>query len=396
MGDTPLHPPHSQSRPLRKAAGPYPMAWVLLFTAAGVAVARYATLPAGFLAAAFAAATLMAFITYRRRIGNGYIAIALLLLGMALPALRPQPAYGPAGTNRLHEAASERIRRLHLPPDAEAVALAMAAGDQTELTPERRAPYARTGTAHVLAVSGLHVGMVFLYVNLLLGALALLHRGHLLRNAAAIAVIWLFAAAAGLSPGTIRAAVMFTALQLALATTSRYAGVNILSAAAFGMLLWRPSYLFHVGFQLSFLSVAAILLWGIRLYRRLRTPRWECSSSARSPRRRRRRSYPTFRADPARRTGGQSARHPAHLRGGRGIAAVAGDPLAAPFGRRPSAARRAAVAAKPAGRRSSRPALCRDRLPDDGGADRRGLSLFRNFHPRGIPSMAEKSVTLPA
>ena len=78
MGDTPLHPPHSQSRPLRKAAGPYPMAWVLLFTAAGVAVARYATLPAGFLAAAFAAATLMAFITYRRRIGNGYIAIALL------------------------------------------------------------------------------------------------------------------------------------------------------------------------------------------------------------------------------------------------------------------------------------------------------------------------------
>ena len=95
MGDTPLHPPHSQSRPLRKAAGPYPMAWVLLFTAAGVAVARYATLPAGFLAAAFAAATLMAFITYRRRIGNGYIAIALLLLGMALPALRPQPAYGP-------------------------------------------------------------------------------------------------------------------------------------------------------------------------------------------------------------------------------------------------------------------------------------------------------------
>jgi len=162
MGDTPLHPPHSQSRPLRKAAGPYPMAWVLLFTAAGVAVARYATLPAGFLAAAFAAATLMAFITYRRRIGNGYIAIALLLLGMALPALRPQPAYGPAGTNRLHEAASERIRRLHLPPDAEAVALAMAAGDQTELTPERRAPYARTGTAHVLAVSGLHVGRVFL------------------------------------------------------------------------------------------------------------------------------------------------------------------------------------------------------------------------------------------
>ena len=45
------------------------------------------------------------------------------------------------------------------------------------------------------------------------------------------------------------------------------------------MLLWRPSYLFHVGFQLSFLSVAAILLWGIPLYRRLRTP-WRAANAA--------------------------------------------------------------------------------------------------------------------
>lgn len=266
------HPSRGGDRPSRTIRGPYPMVWVLLFTAAGVAIARHAALPAGFLGAAFAATLLMAFATLRRSVGEVYLAAALLLFGMMLPALRPQPAYSPDGANRLHEAAAERIRRLELPPDAEAVALAMAAGDRTELTAERRAPYARTGTAHVLAVSGLHVGMVFLYVNLLLGGLALLHRGHLVRNAAAVAAIWTFAAAAGLSPGTIRAAVMFTALQLALATTSRYVGVNILAAAAFGMLLWRPSYLFHVGFRLSFLSVAAILVWGVPLCRRLRTP----------------------------------------------------------------------------------------------------------------------------
>ena len=273
MGDTPLHPPHSQSRPLRKAAGPYPMAWVLLFTAAGVAVARYATLPAGFLAAAFAAATLMAFITYRRRIGNGYIAIALLLLGMALPALRPHPAYGPAGTNRLHEAASERIRRLHLPPDAEAVALAMAAGDQTELTPERRAPYARTGTAHVLAVSGLHTGIVFVVVNCLLGWLPLVRRGHLLKNLLATAAVWLFVAAAGFPPSAVRAAVMCTFLQAALASASEYVGMNALATAAFGMLLWNPAWIGDPGFLLSFLAVAGILAWGVPLCRRCRTRR---------------------------------------------------------------------------------------------------------------------------
>jgi len=248
------------------------MVWVLLFTAAGVAAARCAALPPLFVAGAFAAAVLMAFFTRGSRLGECYIAAALLLFGMALPALRPYPAYGPETANALHEAASERMRRLRLPPDAEAVALAMAAGDRTELTPRRRAPYNRTGTAHVLAVSGLHVGMVFLYVNLLLGGLVLLHRGHLVRNAAAVAAIWTFAAAAGLSSGTIRAAVMFTALQAALAMTSRYAGVNILAAAAFGMLLWRPAFLFHTGFQLSFVSVAAILAWGVPLYRRLRTP----------------------------------------------------------------------------------------------------------------------------
>ena len=103
MGDTPLHPPHSQSRPLRKAAGPYPMAWVLLFTAAGVAVARYATLPAGFLAAAFAAATLMAFITYRRRIGNGYIAIA--------PNRPTAPPARTASTKRRRNASDGSISR---------------------------------------------------------------------------------------------------------------------------------------------------------------------------------------------------------------------------------------------------------------------------------------------
>lgn len=272
MENKPLHTPSNRRRSIGAVAGPLPMVWVLLFTAAGVVIARHAALPAGFLAAGFFAAVLMASVTLRHRICEAYIAVALLLFGMGLPALRPQPAHGPETGNALHEAASEHIRRLGLSPDAEAVALAMAAGDRTELTAERRAPYNRTGTAHVLAVSGLHVGMVFLYVNLLLGGLALLHRGHLVRNAAAVVIIWLFAAAAGLSPGTIRAAVMFTALQFALATTSRYAGVNILAAAAFGMLLWRPAYLFHIGFQLSFLSVAAILVWGLPLYRRLHTP----------------------------------------------------------------------------------------------------------------------------
>lgn len=249
------------------------MAWVLLFTAGGVVLSRLVALPTGFLAGGFLLTVLMAVATLKRSVSEWYIAAALLLFGMQLPVLRPQPAYAPQHDNALHEAASDRMRQLGLSAESEAIALAMSVGDRTELTAERRTPYNRTGTAHVLAVSGLHVGMVFLYANALLCWLTLLHRGHLLRNLLAILLIWLFAVTAGLSPGTVRAAMMFTALQLALATTSNYTSVNILAAAAFCMLLWRPSYLFHIGFQLSFLSVAAILLWGLPLYRRLRT-RW--------------------------------------------------------------------------------------------------------------------------
>ncbi len=259
--------------------GRLPMAWVLLFTAGGVILSRHVVLPTGFLAGGFLLAVLMAFATLRHRTAEWYIAAALLLFGMQLPLLRPQPAYAPIQTNALHEAAAERMRRLGLSAETEAIALAMAVGDRTELTADRRAPYNRTGTAHVLAVSGLHVGMVFLYANALLCWLTLLHRGHLLRNLLAILLIWLFAVTAGLSPGTVRAAMMFTALQLALATTSNYTSVNVLAAAAFCMLLWRPSYLFHLGFQMSFLSVAAILLWGLPLYRRLRT-RWRLLNGA--------------------------------------------------------------------------------------------------------------------
>lgn len=342
------------------------MVWVLLFTATGVAAARHATLPVAFMAIAFAAAVLMALVTLRRRIGEAYIAAALLLLGMMLPALRPQPAYGPESDNRLHEAASERIRRLGLSPDAEALTLAMAAGDRTELTAERRAPYARTGTAHVLAVSGLHVGMVFLYVNLLLGGLALLHRGHLVRNAAAVVTIWLFAAAAGLSPGTIRAAVMFTALQLALATTSRYAGVNILATAAFGMLLWPAGLSPSRG-----IPAVVPLRSGDSAVGRTPLPaapyavagRERTAGNARHERGGRGSHRPArlvlLRADSAPRHSGQSARDPAHLRGGRGVAAMDGDAPATPFGRRAPGARRAAVAAKPAGRSGGHASVCR-------------------------------------
>ena len=149
----------------------------------------------------------------------------------------------------------------------------MAAGERRGVTPELRTAYSRSGLSHLLAVSGLHTGIVFALVNLALWWLPLFRRGHLLKNLLAAVAVWLFVAAAGFPPSAVRAAAMCTVLQAALASASEYVGLNALAAAGFGMLVWNPSWLDDISFQLSFVAVAAILAWGVPLCRRCRT-RW--------------------------------------------------------------------------------------------------------------------------
>ena len=180
----------------------------------------------------------------------------------------------PGHTGRLHHRAAERLARLPLGGDAGAVVRAMAAGDRSGITPELRTAYSRSGLSHLLAVSGLHTGIVFALVNLALWWLPLFRRGHLLKNLLAAVAVWLFVAAAGFPPSAVRAAAMCTVLQAALASASEYVGLNALAAAGFGMLVWNPSWLGDISFQLSFVAVAAILAWGVPLCRRCRT-RWK-------------------------------------------------------------------------------------------------------------------------
>lgn len=175
----------------------------------------------------------------------------------------------------LHRRAVERLDRLPMAPEARAVVEAMAAGERRGIPAELRTVYSRSGFSHLLAVSGLHTGIVFVVVNALLWWLPLLRRGHLWKNLLAAAAIWLFVAAAGFPPSAIRAAVMCTFLQAALASASEYVGMNALALAAFGMLLWNPNWIGDLSFLLSFLAVAGILLWGVPLCRRCRTRhRW--------------------------------------------------------------------------------------------------------------------------
>ncbi len=175
------------------------------------------------------------------------------------PILLPERARSPRIlASGMNACAAGRLARLGMPQAELAVAAAMTLGDRSGITPKIRDAYNDTGTAHLLAVSGLHVGIVALLVNLLLLPLRMLRYGHVVRNMVAIAAIWLYACVCGLSPSVVRSAAMFTGVQAALASSLAYNRTNILFATATLMLLVDPDYLFDPSFQLSFAAVAGI------------------------------------------------------------------------------------------------------------------------------------------
>lgn len=140
------------------------------------------------------------------------------------------------------------------------IASALLLGYKEELDPELRKAFSEAGAMHVLAVSGLHVGIVFMALNFLLGWMERLPRGKLFKMLVIIALIWCYALLTGSSPSVLRASVMFSMIGLAGALLRSANIINTLAASAFVMLIWAPALLFNVGFQLSYSAVLGIVL----------------------------------------------------------------------------------------------------------------------------------------
>jgi len=161
------------------------------------------------------------------------------------------------------------ILRQHLPAASEfSVGAALSLGYKSEITDEVRDAYANTGAMHVLAVSGLHVGIVQMIVTWLLGLLTIRWQGwRFVRTLLIITTIWGFALLAGGAPSVLRAATMFSFLAAGLALHRSTNIYNTLAASAFVLLCINPSLLYEVGFQLSYLAVLGIVYFQPRIYR---------------------------------------------------------------------------------------------------------------------------------
>lgn len=136
---------------------------------------------------------------------------------------------------------------------------ALTLGYKDALTPELRESFSTTGAMHVLAVSGLHVGIIYIVIGALLGFLDKNKRTQRLKPILIILFLWFYAFITGLSPSVMRATVMFSFMALAGVIGRKSQTYNTIFLSAFLLLLYQPTFLFDVGFQLSYSAVIAIV-----------------------------------------------------------------------------------------------------------------------------------------
>lgn len=152
-------------------------------------------------------------------------------------------------------------------PQARGIALALVLGIKNELDGDVRAAYAAAGAMHVLAVSGLHVGIIYLVIAFFLKPLERRGQwGKVFKAIVCLLALWSFALLTGMSASVMRAATMFSFIIIASASRRRTNIFNTIAASAFFLLLYDPLLLLSVGFQLSYLAVLGIVYLQPKIY----------------------------------------------------------------------------------------------------------------------------------
>ena len=166
-----------------------------------------------------------------------------------------------------------KYKSLGFEGDELAILSALTTGMKEELSDEIREVFSVAGVSHVLALSGLHIGLIYGFMLLLF--MPFWKRFAYFKPVSIsiiIITLWVFAIFTGLTTSVVRSTIMFSLHAIALMREERPATFHVLTLTAFGMLLFNPLWLFDVGFQLSFIAVAAIITLQPRLSAMLPEP----------------------------------------------------------------------------------------------------------------------------
>lgn len=158
------------------------------------------------------------------------------------------------------QALLDRLARTRLGPFPKRLAAALIFGEGRALTKDDRAPFAATGTAHVLAVSGLHVGMVFGLLSILVLLVPSIRMRRPFRAVFIACGLLGYSWLTGFSPSVVRSSIMFTGWMISMTLErDRYSLNGLWLAALLSLVIW-PRWIFSAGFHLSYAAVSAILL----------------------------------------------------------------------------------------------------------------------------------------
>lgn len=184
----------------------------------------------------------------------------MVLLGMTMGA-RQQPHPSRQTPNetamQMRQQMMERYRQWGVSDEVLGVVTAMSLGEKSQLEWELKDTYSKVGAAHILALSGLHLMIIYAFISLFIAW----RRFRMLSQIIIIVAIWAFAFLVGMSPSVVRSAFMISIYALLSLGHRERLSVNTLALTAIVMLLFNPQSLYDISFQLSFMAVLAILLF---------------------------------------------------------------------------------------------------------------------------------------
>lgn len=139
------------------------------------------------------------------------------------------------------------------------IAEALLIGYKEDLDKDLVQAYSNTGVVHIIAISGLHLGLIYVVLLWVFNRLPLIRRSGFLKALMIIGSLWLFALLTGASASVLRSAVMFTCIVTGKAFERKSSISNSLAVSAFILLCYNPYFLWDVGFQLSYLAIMGIV-----------------------------------------------------------------------------------------------------------------------------------------
>ena len=169
-------------------------------------------------------------------------------------------------SNKTRQRLLSIYKKNNISGDEFAVLSALTLGYKSELTPELKESFSTSGSMHILAVSGLHVGIIFIILCKLLFFMQKNKYGKILQSLIIIAVLFFYAFLTGLSESVLRATIMFTFISIGRMFTRQTNIYNTISASALVLLIINPYSIMNVGFQLSYAAVISIVFFQPKIY----------------------------------------------------------------------------------------------------------------------------------